>query len=162
MSPPHILLDDSAEHEIWTPHGISLPPGVTYPPMKSHATSCFMQTCKLSIILHQILHYMYDPQHNYTQSEREACVQTQESELNQWWEDLPAHLKIDASAVPAFAPPSHIVTMNCLFHTFRILLYRPILFESQLSTDDAFLPTHHLKECIISATSITILASQPF
>ena len=128
--------------------------------MKSHATSCFVETCKLSIILDQIMHYMYNSQYNPTHEEREACVQKQENELNQWWNALPSFLRIDASAPPLLAPPSHIVTMNCLFHTFKILLYRPMLFASPPSASTSFLPTHCLKQCVISATSITILVSR--
>lgn len=154
ISPPQVILDDSAEDDTWIPHGISYPVGAEYPRTKSHATSSFMQICSLSVILNQILLHMYDPRHHNTGIERQKCFQEQGAALRNWWDKLPGFLRIEAASLPAHAPPSHIVTLNCLFHTFRILLYRSMLFESPSSPRVFAHETRHLKECIASATSI--------
>lgn len=156
-SPPQLLFDDSAENEIWRPHGISFTPENEYPVTKSHATTCFMQMCRLSVIFHQIFEYMYDPEQNYTEQERQNCLNEQGNALHNWWNDLPDYLKVNPTTLPSHAPPSHIVNMNCLFHTFKILLYRPMLFAS---TTSAVQPeANHLRECIASANSIVIIVS---
>ena len=55
---------------------------------------------------------MYDPLMQNTESEIYECLQSQEPAMQQWWDQLPPHLKIDPLALPALAPPSHIVTMK--------------------------------------------------
>ena len=157
ISPPQVILDDSTEDEIWTPHGLTYTSGAEYPNMKSHATSCFMQMCKLSVIFNQILLHMYDRQQQNTGTERQSCLEEQGAALRFWWDGLPDHLRIKAASLPHFAPPSHIVTLNCLFHTFKILLYRPMLFASKTSPRITAPNTSHLKECIKSATSIVAI-----
>lgn len=87
-----------------------------------------------------------------------------------WWEDLPDYLKIDVQELPHYCPPSHIVTLkyavsqriesdltefSCLYYTFKVLLYRPMLFyRSSVHGDHQRPDPHHLLECISSATSI--------
>ncbi|KAG6359594.1 hypothetical protein INS49_013116 [Diaporthe citri] len=127
VSPPQMILDDSNENEMWTPFGITYPDGVKYPPIAAHSTSCFVQMCRLTVIFNEILIHMYDPLGLNTEPEIQECLVRQEAALKQWWEDLPHFLKMDASMLPPLAPPSHIVTLNCLYHTFNILLHRPML-----------------------------------
>lgn len=44
---------------------------------------------------------------------------------------------------------------SCLFHTFKILLYRPMLFQRSSAADSKQIPDpQHFVECISSATSI--------
>ncbi|KAL5335041.1 fungal-specific transcription factor domain-containing protein [Aspergillus crustosus] len=119
LSPDQIMLDDSAEHDLWSPHGVMYPEGSEYPPTKAHSVTCFRWMCRL------------------------------------WWQDLPKYLRIDTENLPPHCPPSHIVTLNCLYHVFKILLYRPMLFQRN-TTDDtrSRAHPHHLVQCISSATSI--------
>ena len=162
ISPPQKLLDDSAEDEIWIPHGLSYPAGQGYPPRKSHATSCFMQMCRLSVIFHQILLHMYDREQDHVDTERQQCVEDQGHALSVWWQDLPEHLRIDPVSLPPFAPPSHINTMNCLFHTFSILLYRPMVFGSTSVQVGYGLEADYLRKCIASANAIVFIVSLDF
>jgi len=155
-----MLFDDSAEDDFWVPHGVSNPAGEEYPAMKSHATSSFTQVCRLAVIFDQILLYMYDPARDYPALDRQQCLEDQGSALSAWWNGLPQHLRIDPGSVPKYAPPCHIVTLNCLFHTFSILLYRPMLFGSTSMQLDIAQETEYLKKCIASANSIVIIVSQ--
>ncbi|KAF4461830.1 nitrogen assimilation transcription factor nit-4 [Fusarium albosuccineum] len=154
VSPPQIIMDDSAENELWVPfdsHGTDW----KYPPATAHSTSCFMSACRLSVIFNEILIHMYDPLLENTETEMQECLQTQDPAMKLWWDQLPPHLKIDPQALPALAPPSHIVTMNALYHTFRILLFRPMLSWQVHPGDDGPHPMqNHLVECVTSATSI--------
>lgn len=116
-----------------------------------------MQMCSLSVIFNQILRHMYDPQQHHNGLERQKCLEEQGAALTFWWNGLPEYLKIEAASLPDHAPPSHIVTLNCLFHTFKILLYRPMLFASTASPQNLAPETRHLRECITSATSIVAI-----
>jgi hypothetical protein len=157
ISPPRMILDDSTDDEIWTPHGLTYAPGAEYPVRKSHATSCLMEMYSLSVIFNQILRYMYDPQQHHNGLERQKCLEEQGDALNFWWNGLPEYLRIEAASLPDHAPPSHIVTLNCLFHTFKILLYRLMLFASTASPRTLAPETRNPGECITSATSIVAI-----
>ncbi|PGH02779.1 hypothetical protein AJ79_07544 [Helicocarpus griseus UAMH5409] len=158
VSPPRILLDDTAEIEIWTPHGVIFPEGTHYPPTQAHATSCFMKMCSLTEILNQIIIHIYDPIRKSTEAEFKTCVEQQSRNLEKWWDELPQFLKLIVDRLPPYSPPSHIVTLNCVYHTVNILLHRPTLCSrpfrgSQQETNNA----KPLVQCISSATSIIAL-----
>ncbi|KAL4999429.1 fungal-specific transcription factor domain-containing protein [Aspergillus recurvatus] len=155
MSPDQIILDDYAEHELWSPHGIVYPQGSEYPPTTAHSISCFRWMCRLSIIFNQILIHIYDPSKIHTDSELSACLHSEGQSLKQWWDDLPDFLRIETENLPQHCPPSHIATLNCLYHVFKILLYRPMLSSGSTVNENRARPDpHHLVECISSATAI--------
>ncbi|KAM0253522.1 hypothetical protein ACHAP5_000553 [Fusarium lateritium] len=112
VSPPQIIMDDSAENELWVPFDSPQGSDWKYPPATAHSTSCFMSACQLSVIFNEILIHMYDPLLENTEVEMQECLQTQDPAMKVWWEQLPPYLKIELSAMPDLAPPSHIVTMN--------------------------------------------------
>ncbi|GJN70202.1 hypothetical protein PLICBS_004255 [Purpureocillium lilacinum] len=156
ISPPQIVFDDSAEEDIWVPFGAQQV-GVTwkYPPTTAHSASCFMSMCRLSVIFNEILIHMYDPLSQNTDAEVQECLRTQEPAFQEWWNQLAPHLKLDPLALPAMAPPSHIVTMNCLYHTFKILLYRPMLTGRGRGAEEGSAQIKgYLVECVTSATAI--------
>ncbi|KAJ5682765.1 hypothetical protein N7462_005930 [Penicillium macrosclerotiorum] len=155
VSPP---LDDTSEIEIWTPHGVSFPDGAHYPPTQARSTSCFIQMCGLAEILNQILIHIYDPVRRSTETEFFDCVQEQAKNLSDWWDGLPDYLKLVATDLPSYSPPSHITTLNCLYHTINILLHRPILCSrGVLKTRQEAPDTSHLFQCMASATTILSL-----
>ncbi|KAJ5535902.1 transcriptional regulator family: Fungal Specific TF [Penicillium frequentans] len=158
VSPPRMILDDTSEIEIWTPHGVTFPDGAHYPPTQAHSTSCFMRMCGLAEILNQILVHIYDPMRQSTEAEFFECVQEQARNLGEWWDELPDYLKLVATDLPPYCPPSHIMTLNCLYHTINILLHRPILCSrALLQTRQEPYDTSHLVQCMASATSILSL-----
>jgi hypothetical protein len=155
VSPPQIIMDDSAENELWVPFDSPNGSDWKYPPATAHSTSCFMSACRLSVIFNEILIHMYDPLLENTEAEMQECLQTQDPAMKLWWDQLPPYLKIELSAMPELAPPSHIVTMNALYHTFRILLFRPMLSWQVYPEDEGPHPMqNHLVECVTSATAI--------
>ncbi|GKT50588.1 nitrogen assimilation transcription factor nit-4 [Colletotrichum spaethianum] len=154
VSPPQIMFDDSSENESWTPFGVVPEGGWKYPPSAAHSTSCFMQMCRLSIVFNEILVHMYDPVRPNSQTEMQDCLAKQEVALRQWWDELPPHLKIEPTALPALAPPSHIITLNVLYRTFKILLYRPMLSQRSRVGENLQPVQRYLGECVTSATGI--------
>ncbi|KUI63280.1 Nitrogen assimilation transcription factor nirA [Cytospora mali] len=123
VSPPQMILDDSNENEMWTPFGLTYPDGVKYPPIAAHSTSCFVQMCRLSVIFNQILIHMYDPLQQNSEAEIQECLVRQEAALK-----------------------------HCLYHTFNILLHRPMLSRERSTPNNN--RAKHLLECVSSATSI--------
>ncbi|OAQ62965.2 C6 transcription factor [Pochonia chlamydosporia 170] len=156
ISPSHIMFDDSAENDLWVPFGIpQTDTAWKYPPTTAHSASCFMSMCRLAVIFNEILIHMYDPLSQNTDTEIQECLNSQEPLLQQWWDQLPTHLKIDPVSLPALAPPSHIVTLNCLYHAFKILLYRPMLTGRGERECEGPSPVQgYLVESVTSATSI--------
>jgi hypothetical protein len=55
------------------------------------------------------------------------------NELSTWRKELPQEIKIEGD-YPRWAPPPHIITLNILYQTAWILLYRPML-TTQSSTE---------------------------
>ncbi|KAK7943933.1 uncharacterized protein PG986_013046 [Apiospora aurea] len=158
VSPPGFMYDDSAEEEMWIPHGVTFAPGQQYPPTPAHSTSCFIKMCELSVIFNQILINIYDPLQQLSPSIIEDCVCTEGQALQTWWDALPHFLRIDTDNIPLYAPPSHIVTLNSLYHTFKILLFRPTLVKrSRQSSGERTQNQDHLRICVASAVSIVAI-----
>ncbi|RDW90211.1 putative C6 transcription factor [Aspergillus mulundensis] len=154
--PPRTILDDTSESEPWTPHGVVFPDGSQYPPTQAHSTSCFIEMCGLMEILNQILVHIYDHSRQISEAEFHSCVREQSRNLGGWWDNLPEHLKLVPTDLPPYSPPSHVVTLNCLYHTINILTHRPILCSkwSREAYDKS-----HLVHCMTSATAILSIFS---
>lgn len=102
-------MDDTAEIEPWTPHGLLAP---NYPPKQAHSISCFIQMCALAEILNPVLINLYNPSQELSQAHAYQCAVTEGAKLRAWWRDLPDHLKINLAASQLECPPSHIVTLK--------------------------------------------------
>ncbi|KAL5115807.1 hypothetical protein ACEQ8H_006302 [Pleosporales sp. CAS-2024a] len=154
ISPPRVLMDDTAELETWVPHGTLS----HYPPKPAHSISCFIQMCGLAEILNQIFIHLYSTTPNLPVAHMKQCALTQGAKLRDWWRHLPEHLKINLGDPALECPPSHIVTLNCLYHTINILLHRTRL-KLDRCTRPASSPADQnpLIQCISSATSIVAL-----
>lgn len=123
-------MDDTSEIEIWTPHGVTFPDGAHYPPTQAHSTSCFMKMCGLAEILNQILIHIYDPMRQNTEAEFFDCVQEQSRNLSEWWDDLPDYLKLVASELPSYCPPSHIMTLK--YVSLEIFFFFRKIYDSHI------------------------------
>ncbi|PVH95463.1 hypothetical protein DM02DRAFT_645334 [Periconia macrospinosa] len=155
ISPPRVLMDDTAEIEPWVPHGL---PSASYRPKQAHSISCFIQMCGLAEILNQILIHLYNPFRELSSASAYQCAISEGSKLRDWWRDLPEHLKINLAETHLDCPPSHIVTLNCLYHTINILLNRAKLKLSRESDLASAMADHNpLIHCVSSATSIIAL-----
>ncbi|KAM3559353.1 hypothetical protein MY1884_001418 [Beauveria asiatica] len=154
-SPPLVMYDDSAENEPWQPFGMP-PDGRTwnYPASTAHSATCFIAMIRLSLIFNEILLHMYDPVIPNTEIEMLECLVIQGPALDKWWDDFPPYLKMDAANLPAIGPPTHLFTSNCIFHTYKILLYRPMLTRQYVTDIDGQLPWNtYLINCVTSATA---------
>ena len=104
--------DDSAEYEIWTPHGLGQDVHQFYPTIQSHAVSTFIWTCKLVEIIHQLLVEVYNPLKHGTHEQIKSCLLSQRERLVEWSKRLPKYLRLTPEALPEHSPPNHIVTLK--------------------------------------------------
>ncbi|CZR69962.1 related to pathway-specific regulatory protein [Phialocephala subalpina] len=125
FDPAPELMDQFSEHEQWNPcygesGNLSEIPGGSYPPMESHAVSCFENSCKLAVILNDIILQLYS-----RRAPTQISLRSIRDKLNSWRAKSPRHLVYDPDALPEISPPPHILTQNLLFYTTMILLHRP-------------------------------------
>ncbi|KAL1843762.1 hypothetical protein VTK73DRAFT_2736 [Phialemonium thermophilum] len=120
------LLDDFAENEIWSPHyqdvNLSNVPVGGYPEMRAHSVSCFENSCKIAVILNDIICQLYARRRVVDIEQASRCIR---SSLDEWRDKSPPHLKYDPDNLPEACPPPHILTQNLLYYTTIILLHRP-------------------------------------
>lgn len=95
--------------------------------MKAHSISCFENSCKLSVILNDIILQLYSRRGS---PDLEGTLQIKRR-LDEWRRNLPEYLKYDPDNLPACCPPPHIMTQNMLYHTTIILLHRPFWSTSE-------------------------------
>ncbi|KAL6245474.1 hypothetical protein RBB50_007473 [Rhinocladiella similis] len=153
-SSPQLLLDDSAEIEVWSPSGVGVLDEQSYPPTQSHATSCFINMCSLSEVLHRILLQLYDPLNEISEEATISYVLHESANMQTWWDRLPPFLKITTSDLPSYCPPSHVATLNAMFHMVKIQLNRPVLCASGASEILRDNLEHHIAECSSAANAI--------
>lgn len=121
------LLDDSAEHDLWVPfYGSSgrrgpIPPE-EYPAYKAHSISCFENSCKLSVIISEIIELLYSRR---ATTASDSVVRGISETLSAWRVNTPSHLRYNTDELPFVCGPPHILTQNLLYHTTTILLHRP-------------------------------------
>jgi hypothetical protein len=153
-SPPQLLLDDSAEIEVWSPSGVGVNDEQNYPPTQSHATSCFINMCSLSQVLHRILLQLYDPLNEISEEATMIHVANETANLQDWWDRLPLFLKMSPPDLPSYCPPSHVATLNAMFHMVKIQLHRPIVCARGTSEMLRNNLEHHVAECSTAANAI--------
>lgn len=98
--------------------------------MKAHLISCFENSCKISVILNDIIIQLYS-RRGPLDIERTLFIKQR---LDEWREKLPVHLKYDPDNLPPHCPPPHIMTQNLLYQTTIILLHRPFWSASEHHT----------------------------
>ncbi|OAQ75889.1 C6 transcription factor [Purpureocillium lilacinum] len=138
-------MDHSTEHETWIPYyGDSLDSAdgsrSQYPPRKSHAVSCFVNSCKLAIIINDIVVQLYARR---KRSISEAALNDIKERLDLWRTRSPCHLRYDPDNLPSICPPPHLISQNLLYFASVILAHRPFWA----------VPAHY-QTCITASRSI--------
>lgn len=110
------LLDDFAEHDLWAPEeavviGSGSNKGTTqgFPPMKSHAVSNFVNSCKLAVIISDIILHLYS---SHRWEDGDITLRAIRGRLDDWRALTPDHLKLDPDDLPNICPPPHIVSQK--------------------------------------------------
>ncbi|PVH80506.1 hypothetical protein DL98DRAFT_560308 [Cadophora sp. DSE1049] len=113
--------------DFWSPHHgpdvtFTVLPANQYPAMKSHAISCFENSCKLAIIISDIILQFYSRR---APEDVEGALRRLKERLDDWRARSPRHLVLDPDSLPSVCCPPHILTQNLLYYTTVILLHRP-------------------------------------
>ncbi|RYP18153.1 hypothetical protein DL765_004079 [Monosporascus sp. GIB2] len=121
------LLDDLSEDEPWCPYysdalDFTALSHREYPPMKGHLVSCFVNSCRLSIIISDVIIQLYSKRGRSITGDVVRDIKTR---LDSWRANSPAHLKYDPTDLPAISPPPHIIAQNLLYYATVILAHRP-------------------------------------
>jgi len=81
-----------------------------YPPNKNYAVSCFVNSCRLAIIINDIVVQLYSKRNN--RSMTESSLRDIKVRLDVWRAESPSHLKFNVDNLPAVCPPPHIVSQK--------------------------------------------------
>ena len=168
MSPlTFTAVDDYSEHELWKPYYGSLTQPlyngsqIKYPPRKGHMISSFTGLCKLSIILGTLMLEIYGSANQFEKGKEGPSTSANSktsafiricADIQIWWDELPATLRINLDSLPDLSPPLHIVSLNLLYHTTLILLHRPFILGSNELDNPAVCRSYQI--CLTAAAGI--------
>jgi hypothetical protein len=152
-------VDDFTENDPWQPYYGSedLQPRTLYPPQNGYMISCFTG---LSMILSTIMLEIYgssqDPRNDGEQPSSQGTKSFAfiriSSSIQNWWIDIPEHLRLNINDLPGLSPPLHIVSLNLLYHTTSILLHRPFIIGATEFQSPAISRSYQI--CMTSCVSI--------
>lgn len=111
-------MDDFSELETWSPYvsdsfTLTHMAPSTYPPHKAHLVSCFANSCKLSVIINDIVLSLY---HRRTRNTPNTGIALKRitRRLDNWRVESPKHLRCDPDNLPEICPPPHIICQKCV------------------------------------------------
>ncbi|CAH0020162.1 unnamed protein product [Clonostachys rhizophaga] len=123
-----------------------------FPPSPIMNSSTFCAFCRIhEITTDMMLLFATPPGHD----EFISKVGALDSRFQRWYDELSVVvLKISNPDSMAQSPPPHIVSLNLLYHTLRILIRRPFFASSDLLQRD-----HYLSDCEIHLRQIFAIHS---
>lgn len=149
------FMDHYEELEPWQPFAYS--DIQSYSGSPGYSVSTFVQLCKLSLVLNEILNKVYSERSsNRSPHDLIACLNTLDGQLKDWHDALPDHLRFNAHATKV-VPPPHVLSLLALYHVQVILLHRPFVSEGHLHTADPSVALSSFTTCTAAAFSITQL-----
>ena len=147
------FLDHYEELEPWQPFAYS--DTQSYSGSPGYSVSTFVQLCKLSLVLNEILNKVYSERSsNRSPHDLIASLNTLDGQLKEWYDALPDHLRFNAHATRV-VPPPHVLSLLALYHVQVILLHRPFVSEGHLHTADPSVALSSFTTCTAAAFSIT-------
>src|SRR5689334_17558052 len=80
-----------------------------YSPRTSHTVSCFANSCRLSIIINDIIFQLYSRK---SRTISESAFRDIKIRLDLWRAESPAHLRYEPDSLPSISPPPHIISQK--------------------------------------------------
>jgi hypothetical protein len=77
--------------------------------MPSYSVSCFINHCKLAVIINDMLVNLYG---GGKLGNIGVFVRNTRQRLEHWLASLPSHLRIDTENIPPILPPPHIISLK--------------------------------------------------
>lgn len=175
---PMTFMDDYSDSDLWAPYYGETPKpdhanAPNYPPCPGYVVSCFQQSCRLCVILNDLMANIYSPEAAARRDDEENSAEAKAAheepfirisrDLREWYIALPGHLRINPDQMPPLAPPVHIMSLNLLYHTTVILLHRPVILGARDINAPGPLRSYHM--CLQATAAIhdlLILQSNTF
>jgi len=149
------FLDHYEELEPWQPFAYS--DTQSYSGSPAYSVSTFVQLCKLSLMLNEILNKVYSERSsNRSPHDLIASLNTLDRQLKDWHDALPDHLRFNTHSTRV-VPPPHVLSLLALYNLQVILLHRPFVSEGHLHTADPSVALSSFTTCTSAAFSITQL-----
>ncbi|KAL1887978.1 hypothetical protein Sste5346_009860 [Sporothrix stenoceras] len=120
--PPMPLFDSSDDDDMWYPFYLDNEGRNTYQPTPSYNTTTFLHFCELAKIINEMYDTVYNRRPDHIDQDGIVHLETK---FRAFYRSLPAKIRVDDVEALPFCPPPHIVSLNILYHTSLILLYRP-------------------------------------
>ncbi|KAF2160104.1 hypothetical protein M409DRAFT_29401 [Zasmidium cellare ATCC 36951] len=131
------FLDHADDQYLWLP-----PDYPDYPNTDTYQTTCFQFFCRLGTIIELIMLPFPSRPSAVALKERQSRI---ENKLRLWLDDLPTGLKMATDC--EVCPPPHILSLNLLYHSLHIILWRPYLDRPETAS-------HATNVCINSAQTV--------
>lgn len=97
--------DEALEEKLWSPHLDTYSEGVTALPVRCFGVSCFVNFCKLVVIINEILVTVYGKK-----PDRDPTLIRQiRGKLEDWWSNTPQHLRVEPTSQ---CPAPHVVSQK--------------------------------------------------
>ncbi|KAK5735753.1 hypothetical protein LTR17_007925 [Elasticomyces elasticus] len=148
----HCLLDDADDLEEWRPVYLC-DTEQAYPPTHSLSTSTFSAFGELAVLVDQIYAMVYGVPG--TRRIDVAKLHDLERQLRTFYDALPAHLRFTDTSI-TLCPPPHILSLNILYHTLLILLYRPFDCFPNVASFPTQLMRHAHEVCSEQAALVNV------
>ncbi|KAI1852034.1 hypothetical protein JX265_008161 [Neoarthrinium moseri] len=107
------LLDDYAEYALWSPEdpgpNAEEAPSASYHPLKAYTISCFVNSCKLAVIISDIIVLLYS---RTPGDDADSTLRGIRDRLDEWRALSPDHLKLQPDNFPNICPPPHIISQK--------------------------------------------------
>ncbi|CAI7660227.1 unnamed protein product [Penicillium pancosmium] len=152
------LKDIMEENELWTPYEdlanqTMNDKNVSRSKFPIYSVSCFQRFCLLSKIMTRIIDEFYVV--GATVESAQSSLRSIDNLLQQWEQNLPEGLRIDATSRcgPAVSNAPNVLCLHVIYHALRILLHRPLVADGHLRS--ASPPAVSWKRCSEAAEKIT-------
>ncbi|TFK49983.1 hypothetical protein OE88DRAFT_1736281 [Heliocybe sulcata] len=126
-------VDKEEDEELWP---VTEDGDAPHEPVQSNTSSCFRHSASLSMIVSDIIRNMYPVRQSANGSKRASLTQLQ-SNLSQWYNELPQSLRYEKSKPPA----PHVFLLNVQYWSAILLLNRaclPSRMERKAPTSSLF------------------------
>lgn len=80
-----------------------------YPHVQSYTVSCFRNSCKLAVIINDIIVHLYSRR---SRAITETALKDIKRRLDIWRTQSPEHLRYGSDNIPSVSPPPHIVAQK--------------------------------------------------
>jgi hypothetical protein len=164
---PLEFLDTSEEEELWSPYRDTIEETQTRTTTKPsqfaapvHSVSTFKQLCLLSKLMMRVINkfYVIGAERGVSTKHKRNLLSIDKS-LQLWDENLPDHLRFDATTSSPCAPPN-IMTLQAHYNCLIILLHRPFIADGHLrSSAGPTLTASSWQKCTAAAQRLTHLVS---